>query len=130
MSSAIERSFSSETATDPPPMIDPLRAMQVIFAPLPIGMTVPTGIATGAPADVDVVDFELLCGEREGDEQGERTESVPRETHVSSGFLQLVVSGDSSSGWGAALHFVECWAMKQEGATKVADRSAVAGGAS
>ena len=33
-------------------MIEPLRAMQVIVAPLPRSMTVPTGIAIGAPAVV------------------------------------------------------------------------------
>ncbi len=33
-------------------MIEPLRAMQVIFAPLPSAITVPTGIGTGAPAVV------------------------------------------------------------------------------
>ena len=48
----MERSFSSLTATVPPPMIEPLRATQVIFAPLPSAMTVPTGIGTGAPAVV------------------------------------------------------------------------------
>src|ERR1044072_299046 len=49
----MERSFSSVTATEPPPMIEPLRAMQVSVAPLPSWMTVPTGMATGAPAVVD-----------------------------------------------------------------------------
>ena len=48
----MERSFSSETATEPPPMIEPLRATQVIFAPLPSWITVPTGMGTGAPAVV------------------------------------------------------------------------------
>lgn len=51
-SSAMERSFSSLTATVPPPMIEPLRAMQVMVAPLPSCTTVPTGIATGTPAVV------------------------------------------------------------------------------
>jgi len=48
----MERSFSSVTATVPPPMIEPLRATQVSVAPLPSWMTVPTGMATGAPAVV------------------------------------------------------------------------------
>ena len=52
MRRAIERSFSSVTATDPPPMIEPLFATHVIVAPLPSWMTVPTGIGTGAPAVV------------------------------------------------------------------------------
>ena len=44
--------FSDATGTETPPMMLPLRAMQVIVAPLPRGITVPTGIGTGAPAVV------------------------------------------------------------------------------
>src|SRR5512146_1995353 len=52
ISIAMERSFSSDTETLPPPMILPLRAMHVAIAPLPSGICVPTGITVIAPAVV------------------------------------------------------------------------------
>src|SRR5437868_7596523 len=52
ISTAIDRSFSSETETEPPPMIWPFTATKVSVAPLPSGIELPTAGTATAPAVV------------------------------------------------------------------------------
>ena len=54
---AIERSFSSLTVTELPPMIDPLTATKVSLAPWPRSITWPSVGTTAAPAVVAVLRF-------------------------------------------------------------------------